>query len=216
MSELDIDRVSEWVRYCKSTGKDVRVAVVLPHSVDVTVAERQQLRQLGAGLYFSTGTGLTDDIPPRDLGLVVELPDRASMSRKVRQLLGPIYEQFDRSNWQGGFGDACTVLEQQARRHLNEGVAKGRITFTSSGGKPVTFKPGAIDKMTMGGLVDAFAMISTPNKIDSAIGEILALLNKDRVGEAHHKGKAATEARLRKNVGTHMWAIAEGLKLLCA
>lgn len=137
------------------------------------------------------------------------------MSMRVRTLLGPIYEQFDRSNWQEGFGDACTVLEQEARRYLNAELATGRVSLVSPSGKAVTIPGRAIEKMPMGPLAGSFGMIATPNKTNSAIGEILGKLNKDRVGEAHHKGKAPTERRLRKNVGSHMWSTAEGLKLLC-
>lgn len=215
MADLDLDRLAEWGRYCRSTGKDVRVAVVIPDTVEIPAAARLAIRDLGVGLYLSAGGALVEDIAPRDLGLNVALPDRSGMSRRVRKLLGPIYDQFDRSNWQEGFGDACTVLEQQARRYLIADLATGRVSFASPTGKPVTFSTKAIGRMPMGVLSEAFAMIAAPNKTDSAVGETLAKLNKDRVGEAHYKGKAPTEKRLRRNVGSHMWTIAEGLKLLC-
>jgi hypothetical protein len=173
-----------------------------------------RLKELGVGLYRSSVTSLSEELPPKDLGLNVTLPNAARIPANVRPLVGPIYEQFDRSNWREGFGDACTTLEQEARKYLKDGVASGRVEFIDQNGKPKKFSGAAIDKMPMGPLGATFAMIKSPNKIDSAVGEILTRLNRDRVGEAHHKAKPVTETRLRKNVGSHMHAILEGLRLL--
>lgn len=68
--------------------------------------------------------------------------------------------------------------------------------------------------MTLGQLAVAFGEIQNQNYTDSAVGKVLALLNRDRVGVAHHKRKATTEARLRRNVGKHMWNVAAALKEL--
>ncbi|HYI31985.1 MAG TPA: hypothetical protein VEX88_00820 [Glaciibacter sp.] len=214
MPAIDMRRIEDWVAYARSTGRDFRIAVVLPANAAVDAATAGRLKDLGVGLFRSHVAKLVEEFPAMDLGLNVALPDPKSIPRKVRPLLGPIYEQFDRSNWREGFGDACTVLEQEARKYMKAGMDAGRILLVDKRGKPARTTQSDVEGMTMGALVGAFAMIRSPNKTDSAVGEILARLNRDRVGEAHHKGRPLTEARLRKNVGTHMWTIVEGLRLL--
>jgi hypothetical protein len=68
--------------------------------------------------------------------------------------------------------------------------------------------------LTLGQLAEAFGQIQNQNHADSIVGKVLALLNKDRVGVVHHKTKWTTEARLRRNVGKHMWNVVAALKEL--
>lgn len=214
MSTIDLPRVEEWVRYARSTGRDFRVAVVVPETSDVDGPTVGHLKTLGVGLFRSRVGDLVEQIAAKDLGLNVSLPDPKKIPPKVRPLLGPVYEQFDRSNWREGFGDACTALEQEARKYLKQGMESGRVVLVGRGGMAAKTTSKEIETMPMGLLAEAFAKIRNPNKTDSAVGEILGRLNRDRVGEAHHKGKPVTENRLRKNVGSHMWSILEGLRLL--
>ena len=66
----------------------------------------------------------------------------------------------------------------------------------------------------MGELAATFGNIIIQNYSDRVIAEALATLNKDRTNVAHRKVKAATEVRLRKNVGQHMWVVVTALKEL--
>jgi hypothetical protein len=68
--------------------------------------------------------------------------------------------------------------------------------------------------MTMGLLGSWFDRIPKKNYADGKIAEFLALINGDRVAVAHHKARAATEERLRQNVGRHMYRVLHALKLL--
>jgi hypothetical protein len=132
----------------------------------------------------------------------------------MRKALGPVYEQFDRSHWREGFEEACQAVEVLSRTHINDGIAAGRIVLITKEGSIRTLTPQKIDKLTLGQLAEAFAQIQNQNYSDVTIGKVLTRLNKDRVGVVHHKAKAATEARLRKNVGQHRWSVVTVLREL--
>ena len=101
-----------------------------------------------------------------------------------------------------------------ARKYLKDGISRDRITIGNRVGNPLDVKPQKIDAMTMGDLATAFGNIIIQNYSDRVIAQALATLNKDRINVVHRKGKATTEARLRKNVGQHMWIVVTALKEL--
>ena len=211
---IRLPRLEEWVRYCKSCTKDMRVALVVPSEPQRKPAEEDRLRELGIGLFVAGPNGVVEVAPPKDLAVNVELPDRAGLPRKLRKALGPVYEQFDRSQWREGFESACTALEQEARRYLRSGIERSAVVLVTAKGNVRRVTVEAVDKMTLGQLAVAFSEIQNKSFKEQRIGEVLAQVNKDRVGVAHHKGKALPEVRLRKNVGKHMWAVVTALKLL--
>jgi hypothetical protein len=157
-----------------------------------------------------TGQQTREALPAQDLAVNVQLPELASLPRKLRRVLGPVYEQFGRSQWREGFDDACQVLQVESAKYLKKAIADGRVVIPDSQGKPTT--TAAIDRMTLGQLGIAFSAIPVPNHPDTVIASVLTRINKDRVGVAHHKGKPATETRLRRNVGQHMWRIISAIK----
>lgn len=211
---VELDRLEEWVRFARSTGKDTQVLLVLPDTVTRDPKMDTQLQALGVGLVTGSGSAVAEVWPARDLSMNMELPDIRRFSNRMRRLLGPVYEEFRRSQWREAFGDACTVLESEARRHLKRGVARGRITVVSDTGRTVNLTDAKIDKMTLGALAVAFSGIQRKNHADSVVGEVLARVNRDRIAEAHLKTQSKTEARLRKNAGLHMWRVAHALKIL--
>jgi hypothetical protein len=148
------------------------------------------------------------------MALNVSLPKLETPPSQMRKILGPVYEQFNRSQWREGFEDACQAVETHARRYLAKGLASGRIALVTAKGKSRSLTTAQIDKLTLGQLAVAFAEIQNQNHADASIAKVLARINKDRVGVAHHKAKPATEARLRKNVGRHMWSVIAALKEL--
>lgn len=212
-NRIQMDRLKDWLRYGKSCGTDTRIALCLPHTVMVSAAKIEKLRVLKIGLYVSFKDRVVEQLAPADLALNVELPDRPSLPHRVRELLGSAYDQFDRTQWREGFGDACQVLESEARSYLKKWSKTGRIKVLRKG-VPTSLSAKQINKMTMGQLAIAFGQIQAQNHADSTIHKALATLNKDRIGVVHHKKKAWTEKRLRANVGQHMWKIVAALKLL--
>jgi hypothetical protein len=210
---IQLDRLKDWMRYGKSCGSDTRVAVCLPDTSDVPAEDVEELRRCRIGLYVAHKNRVVEQVAPADLALNVELPDRTSLPPRVRELLGSAYDQFDRTQWREGFGDACYVLETEARTYLKKWSKTGRIKVLRKG-VPTTLSASQINKMTMGQLVSAFGRIQAQNQADSTIHKVLGTLNKDRIGVVHHKKKAWTERRLRTNVGQHMWKIVAALKLL--
>lgn len=212
-NQIDESRIKAWSQYGRSCIRDTQVALVLPADKR-TPQEDSMLRGLGVGLYVSDGRTLHEIIVPLDLAVNVQLPDLRTHHPKMRRFLGPIYELTRRSQWREAFGEACKVLEVEARRYLQHHIATGRVTLVSASGKPRNYTSAQIDKMPMGPLGDAFGEIQNPNYSDSRIGEVLRGINKDRVGVTHNKGKAVTEARLRRNVGRHMYRVFAALREL--
>lgn len=204
---LDEKKTNAWVGYAKSCTKDTRVAVCLPPKATIPTHIETNLRKIGMGLYIAQDEGhLIESIPPRDLALQIELPQLNSLPRKLKGLLGPAYEQFNRSQWREGFEDACQAFETEARRYLKTDIKLGRIIIIGKKG-PKNPTNQQVDKMTIGQLAIAFSSIQNQNYLDTQISKTLDKVNKDRIGVVHHKLKPKTEKNLRANVGQHMWAI---------
>jgi hypothetical protein len=212
-AKIQIQRVDEWIRYAKSSGNDTRIALCVPHTTAVTPEDDAKLRERRVGLYVARPDGLAEQIVPADLALNVQLPVLASQPARVRQLLGPAYDQFNRTQWREGFEDACQVIETEARRYLRKWTKTGRIKVLQRG-MPQTLTARQINKMTLGQLTNTFSRIQAKTHADNSIQKLLASINKDRVAVVHHKKKAWTERRLRSNVGQHMWKIVAALKSL--
>jgi hypothetical protein len=207
------ERVDAWVGYARSTGQDTRCAICLSQKAQIDADQEAALRTKGVGLFRASADGATECIPPSDLGLNLALPELARLPKKIRRLLGGAYEQFRRTQWREGFEDACQALENEARRHLRDGIRNGRIHIMTKSG-PNNPPLSRVEKMTMGQLGDHFSRIQNQTHADSVVCQALARINKDRVGVAHHKGKRRTESSLRKNVGKHMWTIVAALRVL--
>jgi hypothetical protein len=203
-----------WAAFGRSHTKDTRIALVLPGNIDVTLPLQELLRSLGVGLYRSSGTELFEVIAPKDLCIQVQLPPPATLPKKLRAELGSVYELFERSQWREGFEEACQVVESQARSYLNDGMRSGRIRFANVKGQPVPYTEVQIGKQTLGKLGETFGLIVRQNQADAQVGKALLAINKDRVGVAHKKKQPATETRLRKNVGQHMYTVIAALRLL--
>ena len=206
--------LDDWVRFAASASSDTEVALCLPNTININSSSMTFLQLRRIGLYVASAETCNERLAPADLALKVALPEISQLPRKVRELLGPVYEQFERAQWREGFKDACQVLEEQARRHLKKGIHSSRIVVLDKSGnaKPLTDK--TIDKMTLGALAIAFANIKTPNSADDLIAKSLMSINPDRVASTHHKVKKSTERSLRRNVGKHMWTIIAALKEL--
>jgi hypothetical protein len=213
-TDVNISRVEEWHRYCLSSSKDTRIAVCVSGEAPRATAVDSTLQELGVGLYVSSGSSVMEMIAPKDVAVNIALPMLNTMPKKMRELLGDAYDQFDHSHWKEGFKEACGVLEVEARRYLTVSIESGRVVVLTEAGNVSQMTRKSIDKMTLGGLAGAFARIRNPNHADTVIAQVLDSVNPDRVGATHHKSQAATEARLRKNVGHHMWEVVAALKEL--
>ncbi len=208
------DRTSDWIGYTRSSSTDIRIALAMPTDSARAADDETWLRAEGVGLYLCGDDLVQEAIPPLDMSLNLQPPNLASLDREIRRVLGPIYEQFGRSQWREGFKDACQAVEFEAREYLKRHVALGRLTFVTSAGRQRLLSSEQIDRMTMGQLAGAFGDIETQTYSDSMAGEALRLLNTDRVNITHHSTRPETEEALRKNVGQHMWRVVAALKEL--
>jgi hypothetical protein len=208
------ERLSSWTGYARSCSRDTRIALALPQGAPRTAEDDSKLRELGVGLYLSDGTTTEEAIPPRDMAVNVELPELGTLAPKMRKVLGPVYEQFDRSQWREGFEAACLAVEVLSRKYLAEGIGARRIVLVTQAGKVRNLTHKQIEGLTLGQLAEAFRQIQNQSYSDATIAKVLTRLNRDRIAVVHHKAKPATEARLRKNVGQHMWRVVAVLKEL--
>lgn len=209
-SSLQATRIEQWAAYGRSAGHDFRVVLCLPNELHLSAEDDEYLRRLGVGCMILNVTHLTEKISPADLALNVTLPEIATLPKRLRELLGPAYEQFGMAQWREGFETACQAFEAEARRYLKR--HRSRILLSGKQGKE-TIRPAVVDRMTMGQLAGTYARILNQNLNDSTIGKTLSAVNRDRIGVAHHKSKKTTERRLRANVGRHMWSLVSGLRL---
>lgn len=211
-----VDRIDEallkrWTDYGKSSGKDFRVVVVVPDPVIIVAQADAMLRALGLGCVVASPQGCVERIQPTDLALNVALPELAAMPARARELLGPAYEKFARGDWREGFEDACQAFEAESRRYMKRHSKSGRIRVLRKG-VPTALTSTEIDHFTMGRLASVFGEIINQNLADSVIHDTLKSVNQDRIGVVHKKASKAVEARLRRNVGQHMWTLHAGFK----
>ena len=214
VSSIPFKRLEEWSAYARSCPKDTRVTVAIPRDAARSTQDESRLRSDGIGLLLSDGATTEEAAPPHDLALNVKLPDIASFPKRLKKPLGPVYEQFNHSNWREGFDEACQVVTNLAKKYLREGIKSGRIVVLGDDGRPRNPTQRQINRMTLGQLAVVFERIRNPNLPDARIARVLKLVNPDRIKVAHYKRQAAAEAALRKNVPHHMWTVVDGLKAL--
>lgn len=208
------DRIAAWTRYVRSCSRDTRVAIALPQYATRMSEDDSKLRELGVGLYLSDGIRTEEAIVPRDMAVNVQLPELRVLPLKMRRVLGPVYDLFERSQWREGFLATCQAVETLARQYLKDGMNTERVVLVTKAGNVRSLKARQIDRLTLGQLAEAFGQIHNQNYADARIAKVLPRVNKDRVGLTHHNTRTATETRLRKNVGQHMWAMVAILKEL--
>lgn len=209
------ERIQEWTRYGRSSNKDFRVAIATDAAKGRQVDVEERIRTLGAGIYLVGSSNTVEIHMPHDLSVNVELPELANMPLRIRKALGPMYEQFGRSQWREGFETGCQAFEDECRSYLKKGVSGGRIVVLDKLGRRRNLSEAAIDRLTMGQLGVAFANIQTPNHADTALAKVLAKITPRRNAVVHKKITPATEARLRRNVGKDVWLLFAGIKAVC-
>ena len=210
---LNMKHIKRWWGYARSCNDDTRIVVAIPTAAPRPARMVDELRSLNVGLFLVDAGNVSEHFEPRDLGLDFELPDIQAPQR-LRELMGPVHEKFERGDWREGFGDACGALESQAKRHLKRGVLTGRIVVLTEKGNPQTLTPQRIDRLTLGQLRDTFQRIQNQNLVDTTVHGAIDRILSDRNALVHAKQKKQTEAALRRNVGQNMWAIDSAVRAL--
>lgn len=211
-AEVTLGNMREWRAYGRSRTTDTRVWCAVSENVKRPGKQDLHLKELGIGLLLVSTSKVTEMFPAMDLALNFELPAIEGLSPRLQQTLGPVYEQYNRSEWRECFEEACLALENAARAHLWQGVKAGRITIVSVKGKHEDLTKAKIDTFSMGDLAVRFGRILQQTRADRVIGDALKEVNPHRIDVVHHKKKAATERKLRRNVGTKIWLIFGALK----
>src|SRR5580704_2733795 len=84
-SKVQLKRLEGWVGYCRSSGKDTRLALCVPSSADLAASELAELQARGIGLYVVSVDRVVERLAPIDLGLNIALPELAGERAKVRE-----------------------------------------------------------------------------------------------------------------------------------
>src|SRR2546430_3175555 len=157
--------LEQWCRYAASCSSDTQIALCVPARTSIPSKAMYFVQQSKVGLYLAQASSCIEQLPPYDLALRVAFPELKSLPARVRELLGAVYEQFDRGQWREGFKEACQVLEEQARKHLKLHLQSGRVVVLDGKGNERKLSKKDIDRMTLGALAKAYANIKTPNAV---------------------------------------------------
>lgn len=211
-ADAALERLREWVSFGRSAKADTRVLLAIPDGVTLSARKQMALKQLGVGLLIAGAGGVSEFMSPQDLAVNVELPDLAKDPKRLRAVLGSVYEHFERSQWREGFEEACVALESSARSYLWDALETGRTAVLTDAGNVKKLTKAKVFRLTMGGLARDFANMQKQNHSDSIIGATLTQLNRDRIRVVHKKRAPAAERALRTNVGGQMWKIVGALR----
>jgi hypothetical protein len=143
-------------------------------------------------------------VPPIDLSLNIALPPLDRHRQRTKRALVKAYARFGRSDWKGGFEEACTIVETSARRYLS---TSGTVQVLGKSGAPKKVAPNQINRMPLGALAEVFCGKLHQNQVDALLCSGLRKINPDRINVAHGKLSNAAEKRLRRNINKHMWTI---------
>ncbi len=202
-------RLEDWVRYAQSCSKDTRILYCSRFELSRT--RESWLRKNRIGLAVVSGDEIVDSILPHDLAMKLELPPMSKIRAPLRRKLSVAYQKHSQGEWKGAFEEFCKVFEVASRNYLTKHCRSTRIQVVhQSNGRLSVPTTQQINKMPIGALANHFDRIYQKNVLDSQIGATLIAINSDRVAVAHKKRGA--ENRLRKNVGSHTWAIINCLK----
>lgn len=206
-SSIDRLRTERWIRYAKSQVSDTRLCLFVRMHGNIDQNTLAYVHETRLGLCIHNDVTIIEMRAPTDLAVHVQLPDITDLSPALRPLLAPAFRKVRENDWRDGLNDAYGEVEQLAREYLKTGINSGRIAIIMgrrNNPRPLTVAD--VDQMTLGQLKDAFGRISIQTYKDSVIGTTLAMINQTRIGLAHRRRSATTEANLRQNVGQHMYA----------
>jgi hypothetical protein len=199
------ERVTLWSGYGRSCSSATFVVLCLPQNAAFSGHSMLQARELGIGISAVSIDGAVREIvPPIDLSMNVALPPTVRHKQKNKRALMKAYTRINRSDWKGGFEEACTVVENAARRYL---ATSGVVQVVGKKGAPRTVNRNQIKRMPLGALADVFCGKLNQNQIDALLCSGLKRINPDRISVAHGTLTGATERRLRRNINKHLWTI---------
>lgn len=210
VENLQIVELERWISYSKSCPGDTRTIMCIRKAGLLKPLDITKMRSAGVGLVGVIDGRLQWLSDARDLAFHAELPDRSTLKPKVRSLLGPAFDRFEKGDWRESFREACVVLEESCRIYLIRNYKIGRVVYKD--GKAIK-RPNqtVIKRMPLGVMKQVFCNLISQNQIEATLCTALTKLNPDRVKRTHNPSSRKTEQDLRKRVGTHMWLIVNAL-----
>lgn len=215
VSKVSFKKSKEWLAYGRAQRNETRVLIVAPpQRRNVSVDEIQKFQSAGIGLSVGNGGQLVSLAPARDLSTEIFCPDISNDSRRLQKMLGPCFAKVARGDIVDGFKDAAVVVEAAARKHLADGVKRGRITFASSSGKPITYTLKDINKGTMGWLRDRFGEVVKANGVDNVILQAFKAVAPDRNIASHNVLTPARRRAMHARIAKHLLVLHQAARQL--
>lgn len=213
-STFNQDVIDSWVAYAKTREKETSLALLVRIPPGLSLEEVAALKRQRIGLYSYSDSAIQEVVPPADLAVNISLPSISDLKRIHKlKLLSP-FEKIDRGEWIDGFRDACQALEDTARELLKDGVRRGRVAFMRKNGNQITYTSVKINKMTQGELARVYSEIQNPTQTDMVLCRALKMINKARIAAVHKTHSAKNNARMRMQIGKHLWTIVAAFRQL--
>lgn len=206
--------IDAWIAYAKTRGHETSLALLVRTPPGLSLEDVALLRQQRVGLYSYCDGSIQEVVPPSDLAVNISLPLLNGLKPIFRRKLQVCFEKIERGEWVDGFRDACQALEETGRELLKDGVRRGRVAFVSSGGKVVQYSVAQIKRMPQGGLAKAYSEIQNPTQADVVLARALGMVNGARIAVVHRTSSARNNAKVRTQVGKHLWTIVSAFRQL--
>lgn len=206
--------VDAWVAYAKTREHETSLGLLVRTPPGLSLEDVAALRRQRVALYSYSSGAIEELVPPSDLAVNIALPSLEGLKPAHKRLLQPSFEKIERGEWIDGFRDACQALEDTARELLKDGVKRGRVAFTSKAGKVLNYSIKEIGKMPQGALARAYAEIQKPTQSDIVLSRALKMVNKARIAAVHKTQKAKNDAKIRVQVGQHLWTVVSAFRQL--
>lgn len=210
---IGLPELKTWVKFCGASANDARIAICVQDAGPISISDLAACQRDGLGIGAIIENEFRWIAEPRDIAFHVSLPERQTLSPKVRALLGEAYDRFEQRDWRMGFESACLALEEEGRKYLLKNHVIGRTGY-KKGTKLITPTKKDINKLTLGGLAFVFCNLVRQNQVEAQLCSALDQLNPSRIHRIHKARRARSEAILRRDVGAQMWLIINALNVI--
>lgn len=212
-NSITLPELKTWIKFCGASPSDSRIAICVEDAGPIPMGDLAACQRDGLGVGAIIEGQFRWIAEPRDIAFHVSLPERQSLSPKVRTVLGEAYDRFEQRDWRAGFEAACLALEEEGRKYLLKNQPIGRTGY-KRGTKVITPSKKDINKLTLGGIAFVFCNLVRQNQVEAQLCSALDQLNPSRIHRIHKARRARSEATLRRNVGAQMWLIINALNVI--
>ncbi len=210
-SEFKPRVIEAWIAYAKTRDHETSLALLVRNPPGLPMDEVAALKTKRIGLFSYADGAISELVPAADLAVNIALPSLIGLKPAYKSKIQTCFDKIDRGEWVDGFRDACQVLEDCSRELLKDGVVRGRVSFVKKG-KAIAYSRGKINKMSQGQLAHAYSEVQNPTQVDIVLTRALMRVNDARIKAVHRTQTAKNNAKIRLQVGQHLWTIVSALR----